>query len=295
MSRAAPEPELAAAVPYQSNKERNAMRSFLKGLVSAAAVAAVAAGIIGCGSSAGSGTTSASPTPLSPAASASPSGVASAAPGMLAVAPGWTPMAASDFATAIDNPWFPLVKGRTWVSTGVKDGKPTIDTYTVTGQTKQIMGVTCSVIRDRLTQHGKVMEATWDWYAQDKRGNVWYLGEDTREFDAAGQVTSTAGTWQAGVDGAGAGIFMPANPQLGMGGYQEYLAGQALDKYKVVSTNASVTVPYGSFKNALQTRETTALDPGVVDAKYYVKGIGQVAEESLKGPKETSYLARLTK
>jgi len=271
------------------------MRRFLKGLVPAAAIAAVAAGIIGCGSSAGSGTTSASPTPPSPAASASPSGVASAAPGMLAVAPGWTPTAASDFATAIDNPWFPLVKGRTWVSTGVKDGKPTIDTYTVTGQTKQIMGVTCSVIRDRLTQHGKVMEATWDWYAQDKQGNVWYLGEDTREFDAAGQVTSTAGTWQAGVDGAGAGIFMPANPQVGMGGYQEYLAGQALDRYKVVSLNAPVQVPYGSFKNALQTRETTALDPGMVDSKYYVKGIGQVAEESLKGPKETSYLARLTK
>jgi len=88
---------------------------------------------------------------------------------------------------------------------------------------------------------------------------------------------------------------MPANPQVDMGGYQEYLAGQALDQYKVVSLNASVKVPYGSFQNALQTRETTALDPGVVDSKYYVKGIGQVAEESLKGPKETSYLAKLTK
>jgi hypothetical protein len=270
------------------------MRRFLKGLVPAAVVAAAAAAIIGCGSSAGSGTTSASPTPP-PSPAASPSGVASAAPGMLAVAPGWPTMAASDFATAIDNPWFPLVKGRSWVSAGVKDGRPTIDTYTVTGQTKQIMGVTCSVIRDRLTQHGKVVEATWDWYAQDKQGNVWYLGEDTKEFDAAGQVTSTAGTWQAGVDSAGAGIFMPANPQVGMGGYQEYLAGQALDQYKVVSLNASVKVPYGSFQNALQTRETTALDPGVVDSKYYVKGIGQVAEESLKGPKETSYLAKLTK
>jgi hypothetical protein len=178
---------------------------------------------------------------------------------------------------------------------GVKDGKPTVDTYTVTGQTKLIMGVTASVIRDRLTTHGKVVEATWDWYAQDKQGNVWYLGEDTKEYDAAGNVTSTAGSWQTGVNGAGAGIFMPANPQVGMGGYQEYLAGEALDQYKVVSTNASVKVPYGSFSGALQTRETTALDPGVVDAKYYVKGIGQVAEESLKGPKETSFLAKLVK
>jgi hypothetical protein len=270
------------------------MRRLLNGLFPAAVVAAAAAAIIGCGSSAGSGPTSASPTPP-PSTAASPSGVASAAPGMLAVAPGWPTMSASDFATTIDNPWFPLVKGRTWVSQGVKDGRPTVDTYIVTGQTKQIMGVTCSVIRDRLTRQGKVVEATWDWYAQDKQGNVWYLGEDTKEFDAAGQVTSTAGTWQAGVDGAGAGIFVPANPQVGMGGYQEYLAGQALDQYKVVSLNASVKVPYGSFKNVLQTRETTALDPGVVDSKYYVKGIGQVAEESLKGPKETSYLVKLTK
>jgi hypothetical protein len=214
---------------------------------------------------------------------------------MLAVAPGWPAMSASDFVATIDNPWFPLVKGRSWVSAGVKDGEPTIDTYTVTGQTKQIMGVAASVIRDQLRTHGRVVEATWDWYAQDTQGNVWYLGEDTKEFDAAGNVTSTAGTWQAGVDGAGAGIFMPADPQVGMGGYQEYLAGQALDQYKVVSMSASIKVPYGSFTGALQTRETTALDPGVVDAKYYVKGIGQVAEESLKGPKETSFLAKLIK
>ena len=270
------------------------MRHFLKGLVPAAVVAAAAAAIIGCGSSTGSGTISPSPTPpLSTAAS--PSGVASPAPGMLAVAPGWPAMSASDFATTIDNPWFPLVQSRTWVSQGVKDGEPTVDTYTVTGKTKQIMGVTCSVIGDRLTQRGKVVEATWDWYAQDKQGNVWYLGEDTKDYDASGNVTSTAGTWQAGVDGAGAGIFMPANPQVGMGGYQEYLAGQALDTYEVVSMNASVKVPYGSFTGCVQTRETTALDPGVVDSKYYVKGIGQVAEESLTGPKETSYLAKLKK
>lgn len=271
------------------------MGRFLYGLVPAAVVAAAAAGIIGCGSSTGSGTTSASPTAPSPSTAASPSGVASPAPGGVAVAPGWPTMPASDFATTIDNPWFPLVKGRSWVSTGVKEGKPTVDTYTVTGQNKQIIGVTCSVIRDRLTVHGKVAEATWDWYAQDKQGNVWYLGEDTKEYDAAGNVTSTAGTWQTGVNGGGAGIFMPANPQVGMGGYQEYLTGQALDQYKVVSMNASVKVPYGSFNNALQTSETTALEPGVQDAKYYVKGIGQVAEETVKGPKETSFLVNLTK
>ncbi len=168
-----------------------------------------------------------------------------------------------------------------------------MDTYTVTGQTKQIEGVTCSVIRDVLTVHGKPIEATWDWYAQDKQGNVWYFGEDTKEFDAAGNVTSTAGTWQSGVNGAAPGIFMPADPTIGAGGYQEYYRGQALDRYKVISLSASITVPYGSFKDCLETKETTALEPGVVDHKYYVKGIGQVAEETVKGPKETSYLVAL--
>jgi hypothetical protein len=270
------------------------MKYFLYGLVLTAAVAAATVTIIACGSSGGSSTTSASPTPP-PSTAASPGGVASPAPGNVAVAPGWPAMPASDFATTIDNPWFPLVKGRSWISVGVKDGKPTVDTYTVTGQTKQIMGVTCSVIRDRLTVHGKVAEATWDWHAQDKQGNVWYMGEDTKEFGAGGNVTSTSGTWQTGVNGAGAGIFMPANPKVGMGGYQEYLAGQALDQYKIVSLSASVKVPYGSFTNALQTSETTALEPGVRDAKCYVKGIGQVSEATVKGPKETSFLVKLKK
>lgn len=266
------------------------MRLLLAGIALIAVVAA-----IGCGTAKNSNTAATSPTtPASPAASAS-SGVASPAPGDIAVAPGWPATAASDFVTTIDNPWFPLVKGRSWVSVGVKDGKPTVDRYTVTGQTKQIMGVTASVIRDRLTSHGRIIEATWDWYAQDKQDNVWYMGEDTKEYDAAGNVTSTAGSWQTGVNGAGAGIYMPADPQVGMGGYQEYLTGQALDQYKVVSTSASVKVPYRTFISALQTRETTALEPGNVDTKYYVKGIGQVAEQTVKGPKETSLLAKLTK
>jgi hypothetical protein len=265
------------------------MRRFLAGIALIVVVAAV-----GCGTAKSSSTTPASPTPPSPAASAS-AGVASPAPGDIAVAPGLPATAASDFAATIDNPWFPLVRGRSWVSVGVKDGKPTVDTYTVTGQTKQIMGVTASVIRDRLTTHGRVVEMTWDWYAQDKQRNVWYMGEDTKEYDAAGNVTSTAGSWQTGVNGAGAGIYMPADPRVGMGGYQEYLTGEALDQYKVVSTKASVKVPYGSFTGALQTRETTALEPGNVDTKYYVKGIGIVAEQTIKGPKETSLLAKLTK
>lgn len=209
---------------------------------------------------------------------------------MITPAPGWQPVAASDFVPTIDNPWFPLKPGAEWISKGVKDGKPTVDHYIVTGQTKQILGVTCSVIKDSLTVKGKVVEGTWDWYAQDAQGNVWYFGEDTKEYNMTGKVISTAGTWQAGVNGAEPGIFMPADPQIGQGGHQEYLKGQAEDQFKVISLTASVTVPAGSFTNCLETQETTALEPGVVDHKYYVKGIGQVSEATIKGPKETSLL-----
>jgi len=267
------------------------MKRLLAGFMFAAALVAA-----GCGSSSSPGTATSPSTPASPpATTSSPGPSQTAAGGMVAVAAGWEPIAASDFVAEIDNPWFPLMKGRSWVSVGVKDGQKTVDTYTVTGQTKVIMGVTCSVIRDRLTSQGKVIEATWDWYAQDKQGNVWYMGEDTKEYDAAGNVTSTSGSWETGVDGAAAGIFMPAEPQVGMGGYQEYLKGEAVDQYKVISMTAAITVPYGAFKGCLETRETTALEPSVVDHKYYVKGIGQVAEVSVKGPKEASYLTKVTK
>ena len=229
-----------------------------------------------------------------PAPSGSPSPSSTGA-GIVQAAPGWKSIPASDFVRTVDNPWFPLVKGYTWVSTGVKDGRPTVDTFRATGQTKVIEGVTCTVVRDVTTVHGRPVEKTLDWYAQDKQGNVWYFGENTAEFNAAGKVTTTAGTWQSGVDGAAPGIFMPADPTVGAGGYQEYYKGQALDQYRIVSLNGSVTVPYGSFKQALLTKETTALEPGIVDHKYYVKGIGQVAEETVKGPRETSLLSAFRK
>ena len=252
-------------------------RPIFLGLLAVVAAVIVAA----CGSSAQSTGESASPS--------------STGTRTVQAAPGWPSVQASDFVRTVDNPWFPLVTGYTWVSKGVRDGKPTVDTFRATGQTKVIEGVTCTVVHDVTTVHGKPVEKTLDWYAQDKQGNVWYFGEDTAEYDAAGKVTSTAGTWQSGVNGAAPGIFMPADPSVGAGGYQEYYKGQALDQYKVVSLNGSVTVPYGSFKQALLTRETTALEPGIVDHKYYVKGIGQVAEETVKGANETSFLSAFTK
>ncbi|HEX8855520.1 MAG TPA: hypothetical protein VF752_07950 [Thermoleophilaceae bacterium] len=186
----------------------------------------------------------------------------------------------------VDNPWFPLKPGTTLVYTGVKDGRPARDVVFVTDRTKTISGVRCVVVRDRLYSRGHLIERTSDYYAQDRRGTVWYLGEDTAELDAKGRVKSTEGTWHAGVDGARAGIFMPRHPRVGETHRQEYYKGHAEDHFRVVSLHARVSVPYGMFRNALETREWTPLEPGVLDAKRYARGIGEVSEESLKGGDE---------
>src|SRR3954454_6660702 len=191
------------------------------------------------------------------------------------------------FTATIDNPWLPLKPGTTLTYTGVKDGKPQRDVFRVTSRTKVIDGVPCVVIDDRVYSHdGKLNERTSDYYTQDGKGNVWYYGEDTAELDAGGKVTSTEGTWHAGVDGARAGLFMPAHPRVGERHRQEYYKGHAEDQFRVVSVHARVNVPYGKFTSALETNEWTRLEPGVLDAKYYVRGIGEVFEGSVTGPKE---------
>ena len=130
------------------------------------------------------------------------------------------------------------------------------------------------------------MEDTIDWYAQDRQGNVWYLGEATKELDRKDKVKSREGSWQAGVNGAEAGIFMPAHPKVGQTFRQEYYKGQAEDHFQVLSLNASIHVPYISTRHALKTREWSPLEPGVIDAKYYVRGIGTVHEATVKGGNE---------
>jgi hypothetical protein len=151
-------------------------------------------------------------------------------------------------------------------------------------------GVRCTVIADRVYSAGRLEERTTDYYVQDKQGGVWYFGEDTAKLDSRGRVISTDGTWHSGVSGARPGLFMPADPRVGEHHRQEYYKGHAEDQYRVTSRTARVTVPYGSFRNALRVREWTALEPGVVDTKYYVRGIGRVFEGSISGPKERAEL-----
>jgi hypothetical protein len=177
----------------------------------------------------------------------------------------------ADFTTTIDNKYFPLKPGTAFVY----EGNTERDVMTVTHDTKQIMGVKCVVVDDRATQNGELIEGTFDWYAQDKEGKVWYFGEDTKEYKN-GKVTSTEGSWEAGVNGAKPGIIMQAHPKVGQSYRQEYYKGHAEDMAKVISLNDSIRVPYGSFDHVLVTKEWTPLQPGYVEHKYYAPGVGQV-------------------
>src|SRR5262249_9827097 len=191
------------------------------------------------------------------------------------------------FSARVDNPLFPLVVGRTLVYSGVKDRKAAIDLVQASRATRVIDGVRTRVVEDRLFLDGILEERTGDYYAQDRCGHVWDFGEDTAELDHHGNVTSTEGSFHAGVDGAQPGVFMQAAPELGRRFRQEWYAGHAEDTYKVIGLSEPVKVPYGTFSHALRTSETTRLEPGVLDNKLYVRGIGEVVETSLTGPTET--------
>jgi hypothetical protein len=150
------------------------------------------------------------------------------------------------------------------------------------------------VVQDQLFLSGKLEEKTTDYYTQDTHGNVWYFGEATEELDTQGHVTSREGSWLAGKDGAVPGIFMETDPVVGHSFRQEYYPGHAEDQFAVVSLAAGVQVPYGSFTGALLTQEWTALEPKVLDHKYYVRGLGEVSETSVKGPVEQSFLVSVS-
>ena len=195
----------------------------------------------------------------------------------------------NNFVTVIDNTYFPLPVGRTLVYSGIKDGQTQRDVVTVTNQTKVILGVTATVVADIADHDGAVLERTSDWYAQDKQGNVWYLGEDTVHFLANGK-GDTTGSWQAGVNGAVPGIIMEANPQIPDAYRQEFLAGQAEDTAWIVNRGGTVSVPYGKVRNVLTSLEATRLEPGAYDQKVYGPGIGIVSEQSLTGDPEVAKL-----
>jgi len=197
-----------------------------------------------------------------------------------------SPATRTTFVRSVDNPWFPLRPGTTFVYTGVKDGERGRDVVRVTSRTELIRGVRCTAVDDRLYVNGHLAERTTDWYAQDTKGNVWYFGEATAELDETGHVTSREGSWRAGVDGAEQGILMPAHPKVGQSFRQEYYKGHAEDHFTVLSVSASTVVPYTASAHALLTKEWTPLEPDVIGHKLYVRGIGLVKEETVKGGDE---------
>jgi hypothetical protein len=164
---------------------------------------------------------------------------------------------------------------------------------TVTAKTRVLEGITARMVTDVATHHGRLLEKTSDWYAQDKHGNVWYLGEATTAYLPNG-TQDHSGSWLAGVHDAEPGIVMEANPQIPDAYRQEYLVGQAEDTAWVVGRGGSVTVPYGTLHNVLTTLEATRIEPGLIDQKIYAPGIGIVSERALTGPTEYSKLVRVT-
>jgi hypothetical protein len=240
-----------------------------------------------CISSGGSGT-----SPSSAASSTSPasSSASSLAPIHGKYSPSIDP---ANFVATIDNPYWPLRPGTAFHYEGVRGTTRQTDDEVVTHQTKQILGVTCTVVRDTVFEHGAPVERTFDWYAQDRQGNVWYMGEDSLELKH-GHFVKASDSWQSGVNGAQPGIIMPGNPQPGDAYRQEYYPpGEALDEARVLGLNGSVKVPYGRFTGVLVTSERSPLEPQT-EQKYFAPGLGEVEERVVKGHHEEFQLASVT-
>lgn len=188
----------------------------------------------------------------------------------------------ADFVASIDNPYFPLVPGTKWVYDSQVLSPAEHDEVVVLSETKVVMGVNCTVVRDTVSVAGVVTEETFDWYAQDIHGNVWYMGEDSTTYDN-GVVVSKSGSWEGGVDGALPGMIMLADPFSGMTYRQEFKQGEAEDMGTVMAQGESVTVPSGTFSDCLRTKDWSPLEPGDVSFKYYAPGIGLVLESYLDG------------
>ena len=185
----------------------------------------------------------------------------------------------ADFVAQVDNPYWPLTPGTQWIFGGSEYVE-----VTVAEETKEILGIPCTVVRDTLrdgSADAAILEDTYDWYAQDKDGNVWYMGEDTKEYQGT-KVVSTEGSWTGGVDGAQPGIVMHAKqPPVDEPYRQEYLACEAEDYAEVKGESEAVSVPFGDYTDCIKTHEYTPLEPDVNENKYYCAGVGLVLEEDV--------------
>jgi hypothetical protein len=199
----------------------------------------------------------------------------------------------ANFVRTIDNRYLPYAPGMRIRFKGVRGTTPQVDQQLVLRRTVTILGVTCTVVRDTVSEHGRAVERTDDFYAQDRQGNVWYMGEDSFERNRAGHFVKASDSWRGGVNGGKPGIIMPADPKRGDAYRQEYYPpGQALDEARVLRVDAKRTVPFGSFKHVLVTSEFSPAEPQT-ERKYYAPGVGEIAEHVVKGHHEAFRLVSL--
>ncbi len=194
----------------------------------------------------------------------------------------------------VDNPWFPLRPGTRYVYRGAEDGTPVRDVMIATYRTELVDGVRCRVVLDRVFSRGRLTERTHDWYAQTERGTVWYFGERTTTFDRHGRPVSHEGSFASGRDGAEAGIFMPPHPHPGPTYHQENYPGHAEDEFTVLRRSTQVSTPLLASHHALETKELSPLEPGVVEHKYYVRDIGDVRDVTVRGGSEGQRLVSIS-
>jgi hypothetical protein len=199
------------------------------------------------------------------------------------VKPTWEPVFdVAAFDAPGSNPHFPLVPGTTFTYEADTDDGLEVNEVQVTHETREILGITCIVVLDRVWVEGDLRELTYDWYAVDEADNVWYLGEETYEYEG-GVVVGTEGSWEAGVLGALPGVLVPGSPYPGQSYFQEYAEDVAEDMGKVLRLDASASVPYGEFEDCLVTKEWTPLAPGAIEQKRYAPGVGLVLVDELSG------------
>jgi hypothetical protein len=199
----------------------------------------------------------------------------------------------ANFVARVDNRYLPFIPGTGFHFEGVRGPTPQTDDVFVTHRAKRILGIECTVVRDVVSEHGSAIERTFDYYAQDRQGNVWYMGELSLERQH-GRFVKAGDSWESGVDGAKPGIIMPAHPRRGDAYRQEYYPPAALDQARVVGYRGPVKVPYGTFKRTLVTFERSSLEPQT-EKKYYVAGVGEVKERVVKGHHEAFELVSVTR
>ena len=187
-----------------------------------------------------------------------------------------------DFSSRVNNRFFPLSPGMVSTLERTSDAGTVFVTGEVLRDTTVVMGVECVIVSEKVSSDGLVLEGSRDWYAQDSTGSVWHFGKAVETYEGD-KIVSTAGSWEAGVDGALPGIVMKPDPRVGDVYVGRYLNGEAKDMAEVLALDATVEVPHGAFTGALKTREWSPLEPGVTRERYYVKDLGPVLVEQVEG------------